>query len=1294
MIQRFANGVAFSSFALILLSLTSVAAAQTTSGSIVVQTMDSTKALLPGTHLILIDNGTNVTREGTTLSSGTFTFTALPPAVYHLTVEHTGFSTVNYDRILVQAGVDTPVDVILSVGATTQEVNVSSVSVPVIETSSNTLSTSIDLEGITNLPIANRSILALQTLSPGYASTTGNGSSGTFNGTPQAAYQASIDGINATSERFKTASGSSDAVTLRVENIEEFTVQSGELPPSQGGGQSSVQTLFVTKRGTNKYHGTVFENHQDETLNAFPWSYGFQNPRLPKPHLVINDFGGGVGGPIFKNKLFFFANFSARIIPGSTTISTTLPTLAAVAGNYSYFNTSGGVSTINVLSGAGSAGFDPNVNAAITFQEKLNEGSYQYGTFTQTPTQLDTRTLNFAVPNHLTQFYPALRVDYTITKKLQANLSFNMTRTTNKDIYQDPLPGPFFQTKTTGNISKNYVAALGIDYAFTPTVLNQVKFGYLYTGTTFSPEASGFDVGSQGNLTYGFQSISSGYFTIVPQGSFYPYLQANDDLTWQKGAHTIKLGGNIWHQQDHYYNPPLGYYNITLGLSSFDTAFNPLTALVPTSGANTPGNLTGAQGDVRAMYAWLDGRVSSVSRSLPKDPATGLYDKPGTYNLDEAGLGGGFYVQDSWRIRPDLTFNYGLRWDMVGDQHDVKNGYTGPSVTDLFGPSGYLNIFQPGANSGNPNPMYTTGGHKYHSNLVLPQPQIGFAWNPSRPDNFLGRFFGNGRTVIRASYTLKNYTEGGQNFWQGASNSGYNFFNSGNVSANNTVAPQYFTPGTVHLVAPSSCSDPVPNCVNDATEGSLPPLLYSPSTYQTTIPESSLFYKGGTSASAIDPNIQQPYVESYTFGIQRQLGRSSAIEVRYVGNRSIHDWTSFNYNEINTLNNGFLTDFLNAQKNLATNAAAGKANDFTPYAGDIPTPILSAAFTGSASSFKNSGYITDLNNGSLGALAAVIVNSETFFCNVVSQTFGPCATAALGPLSSSYPANLFQVNPFLSSYGATLLAARGSSNYNSLQAEFRHKVSRGLDLNVNYTYAKTLGISSNQATGNLGSPGAIGSSTNLFTLHNLRYNYVPTAFDIRNSFKASGTYALPFGKDRAFLNHGKLLNYTVGGWTAGAIMIYQSGAPILLSGGLTSTINSASDGGVSFVGTTSAHDIQKSVHVRRAAPGASYVNLIDPKFQSTSTANVNYVVPNKTPGVEGYIPFIYGPRWVNFDLSATKDVPVFEAVHMNVQGIFLNAFNHPEWTGGNFSTQSSTFGTTSGIAQSARRIELRANITF
>src|SRR6185437_511146 len=380
---------------------TPAALAQTTAGSITIQTMDATKALLPGTHLVLTDKDTNVAREGTTLSSGTFTFEALPPTRYRLSVEHAGFATVKYDDVVVTAGTATPLNIVLKVGSTNQEVNVSSVLGPVIETSSNQLSTSIDLNQVNNLPVLGRSLLSLQALSPGYTSATGTGT-GTFNGTPNASYGASIDGVNSTSLRMDSGGGPGAAIAFRTEDIQEFTVQSGELDPSQGGGRSATQSLFVTNRGTNKYHGRIFEDFQNAALNANTWASGITHQR--KGHLILNDFGASVGGPVLKDRLFFFGSYAQNISPSTQSFAPVVPTAAAQLGNYTYATAGGGTNTINVLQFAQNAGFDPNVNPATTLDYELIKTSYQYGNFTQGPTQYNTQTLNFLTPLHVVNY--------------------------------------------------------------------------------------------------------------------------------------------------------------------------------------------------------------------------------------------------------------------------------------------------------------------------------------------------------------------------------------------------------------------------------------------------------------------------------------------------------------------------------------------------------------------------------------------------------------------------------------------------------------------------------------------------------------------------------------------------------------------------------------------------------------------------------------------------------------------------------------------------------------------------
>jgi hypothetical protein len=1263
-----------------------------TTGSIIIQTTDPTKAALPGAHLVLQDKSTNETRQADTLSSGNFTFYGLTPGDYHLTVLHAGFSPQNYDSIIVQVGHGTTLDVVLSVGSDTQQITVSGVSVPVIETTSNMLSTTVDLQQIQNLPLQNRDLTQFIALAPGFAGTTTSSSSGTFNGTAGAAFQANVDGVNSTASRFKSAGGNGNSVQARLEDIHEFTVQTGELDPSQGAGQSAVQVLFVTNRGTNKFHGRAFEDFQGAFLNANSWIN--DNTGLPKTNFTLHDFGFSIGGPIWKDKLFFFASFAENRTTALNKESSTVPTAAAIAGNYSYFNANNGVSTINVLQvaqAAGCATCSGTINPAIASQIALNSKTYGSGTLTQSTSQLNTQTLNWTLPSPTTNYFPSARLDYVVNPRLQLNLSGNWTKTVATDNYQtNPFPGSAITCTAcipTGFSSNSYVAAIGADWSIKPTILNQARFGFLYNANENSPEAKGLDVASQSNVAWNFANLTSGNSAVVPQGSYYPYFTFNDDVSWQKGSHTIRFGGNIFREQDHYYNPPLGFNNIQLGISTDgvgDPVANPLLNSVPTAGPNAAGNLPGAQGDVQSMYAWLNGRIVSGYEQHPYVPSSGKYEGVGSYNLDELLMGGGVYLQDNWRAHPGLTLNFGLRWDFIGDDHDLKNGYTGPSPADLYGPSGFGNLFKPGVLTGNPNPIFYTAGHKYNPNLILPQPQIGFVYNPSpNADSMWGRLLGKDKSVFRASYTLKNYTEGGQNFWQAASNFGFNFYQNANLFSDDaTLGTGHFNPGTLNLQG-----------TNSETDASLPPYLGSPLTYQATVAQSSLTFTGN-GAQAINPNIKEPYVESWTLGYQRQFGHSNAIEIRYVGNRSVHDWLTLNPNETNLVESGFLADFKAAQQNLAINRAGGIPNDFSNHGSGPAMPILTAAFGGSnGSNFQSGRFISDLMTGNAGDMGGFVGGGdETSFCNVVGQTFSPCAAAGAGPLTSKFPINLFQANPYLAGQGTGYLDSTGTSNYNSLQVEYRQQGAHGLAMNVNYTLAKTLGISQQ---------GGIGSSLNIpvFTLHNLHYNYLPSNYDIRNTLHVSGTYELPFGQNKHFLSSSRVGSYFVGGWTIGSIITYQSGAPSLLLGGLTSTYNPAADGGVAFVGSTTASTIQKSVHITHS-PGNPYVNFLGSKFQGQTAANPAYAVPNETPGTFGNLNVIYGPKWNNIDMAVTKDIPVESRVHITLQGEFLNAFNHPAWLINAAGTppttvlNSPTFGTTSNLANQARRIELRGNVTF
>jgi hypothetical protein len=242
-----------------------------------------------------------------------------------------------------------------------------------------------------------------------------------------------------------------------------------------------------------------------------------------------------------------------------------------------------------------------------------------------------------------------------------------------------------------------------------------------------------------------------------------------------------------------------------------------------------------------------------------------------------------------------------------------------------------------------------------------------------------------------------------------------------------------------------------------------------------------------------------------------------------------------------------------------------------------------------------------------------------------------------------------------------------------------------MQFNVNYTLSHSLGIAAQD--------GIQGEGNNIYyTQRNFRLNYGPSLFDIRHVVHASGTYDLPFGKGRPFLNKNKLVDYTVGGWTLGTIVVMQSGNPFQFGNGFN-TLNNT-DSGIALNGVT-VGDVQNSIGVFRS--GNPWVYTIDPKFiGANGAASSTYLGPNNTAGSFGYRPFVYGPGWYNIDLSVNKTFPIRESVRFVFQTEFLNATNHPTFTIGNLSVQSTAFGqSTNGNAFSqARRIEFRANLEF
>lgn len=1238
-------------------------------GAVTVTVQDPAGAAVNGAQLALKDLDTNAVRTAKTQGSGSAVFPDLNFGHYTLTITKDGFATKVYSSVLVQTNQVTPVNARLSMGNISQQVTVSAESSPILDTSSNTLSTTVDLKEVQDLPVFARDTFPLAFLVPGAANGGLNSSDETFNGLAGGALNASLNGFSDISARWKSSGiGTYNATGVavpRLEDTQEMTVQTGELDASKGG-NSAMDIGFVTKRGTNKFHGLLFEDYRNDWLNANSWINNATG--IPRAKLIINDFGGSLGGPILKDKLFFFASLANYRQPVDNTVSTEVPSALAAQGIYQYYptlpngSTGSTLQSINVLQEAANAGYPGVINPVIAPELQAVQNSYKYGQLSFFDP--NHNTLSFTEKQYNVQRYPTARLDYNLTQNFRLTGVFNETYQSYIGGYPGPYPGPAFADLNGSSLSKGYQAVTGFDWNITPNVLNALRIGYLYNTFFFDTEAAGVNPATLSNQYWSF-GLNSGVEAITEGGQSFPVLSLKDDTTWQRGAHTIMFGGEVSTEIDHYYNAPSGFLNTGLGVATGDPVSTPLVNSVP---SDAPASVPS---DIEGLYATLTGRIDYLNEQRPLNVATQQYTAYGSFNLHERLTNSALFAQDSWKVRPDLTLNYGLRWDFIGADMDETGDYTSPSLAGLWGPSGVNNLFNPGVFNGEANPVARAKHEAYNPSYVHPEPEVGFAWNPQDTEGLLGKLLGGGNNVIRGSYTFKNYTEGQQNFWNFASDSGLNFYAQANAFPAATTGPGFFTPGSLSL------------------GGALPALLQSPASFSPVLPESSLTFNGFALA-AFNPNIKQPWVESWELGIQHQFNQNNVLEVRYVGNVSKNQWLAYDINEINIFENGFLKEFQKAQANLS-------ASGGTTLRGAQPLPILSQAFAATEpGNFSNGQFITDVQQGQAGALANAIAGNPGYFCSLVGAgNFGPCAAAGASG-TGTYPTNFFQVNPFGTGQRAFELDADGYSNYNAMQVDFRQRPTHGMEFDVNYTLAHTLSLNQTRSI----APGFY-SNPAYYTLRDKHMSYGPSPYDIRHTLHASGTYDLPFGHGRTFLNQNRLEDIAVGGWTFGTIMGYQSGPPIQFFG-QTNTVN-INDSGIVLTGVTPSQ-LQHAIGIHRV-PGQPRVDYINPKYiSSQGQANNQYISPEFTAGQFGRVLYLYGPKFITTDMALTKVVPIRDNWTFSLQGEFLNVFNHPAWSGqqGDSGVQDNTFGTIYGtglatgnsIPTQPRNIELRANFQF
>jgi len=1241
--------------------------------------LDSSGGVVPGATLTLTDVATSEARTAVTLERGNYAFVNLNFGQYKLTVSLQGFQTQNFD-VVVQSARTTDVKATLKTGGVTETVQVAGGVAPIVETSSNAINTTIDLKQIEDLPLAGRNVAQLSQLTAGY--------NGTWNGLPSFAQSNSVDGTigNTNRWRYQTLnSAQNTAITPRLENIAEMVVSSDQIDMNQGFGSSSMTITYITRRGTNNFSGRLYEAYRAQFLDAN--NYGAS----VKPKYHRNDFGASAGGPIFRDKLFFFASMAALDIPGGAVRTQTYFADDAKQGVFTYangakanlFSIYGAYNAANGTTFPASASqINAMTKARIAEVDSYRQNAGVLSAASQQPTDPNLRQWEWNRPNSNRTYYPTFRVDSNLSQNWRLNASYNQTKFNAPNANADHWPG---DGRGAGNISNNASTSVGLQTILSPTLLNDFKFGYLYTAQSFGINGSeGFYTSPIINYNYG--NYNDNY--ELPNSRKQPIFSVSNTMTWTKGAHMLKFGGNWYREVNQYWDPPEGYTIIGLGSVEGDPARDILTkeALQAAAGPGAPVPTDAEWANARQLYATLTGRISGFTGRHAYLPSTGKYalgstpDQNGVAfsTLDELLKSWGLFVQDSYRMKPNLTVNMGLRWDFVSPDKDRTGKYHSLTPQDVFGPTGVGDLFQPGAQSltGTLDPVYTARAASYGHWNVTPQPSIGIAWTPRSGGNFVDKMLGGDKSVLRASYSFRRFTMPQQFVWDYGSSFANSFYQNFSANPNLSGAAGTFLPGSVALgqagYLPTSC----------ALSASAPCYVYSPAQYsQVTHMKDYTFQSGNIAVAGMKSDIRMPYASSWTVGVQRDLGGRRALELRYNGNVTRNQWLASNINEVNIFENGFLNEFKNAQKNLTINQAAGVtsfANRGLP--GQVDLPILTA--TGIAA--NNAAAINNLLNGQVGTLANTLgggaASSRDFFCRMVGTSFEPCGTSY--GAGAGYPINFWRANPFANG-AATYMDDSGYSNYNGLQVEFRQRQWHGMTMNANYTLSKTYGTAATTDFQGIYTQ---------FTLRDPLSSEAPAPTDRRHVVHVSSTYDLPFGSGRKWLQDG-VLDKIAGGWTVSTIVTFQSGTPFRITGN-NNTFNNLRDGGLVLNGI-SEQDIQDQVGLYFDKAGLSY--FLPPDWIAQAKANGS-LTSNSVPGTWGDIFYLHGPPQTFTDIGISKAVPITGSVRFKFQMEMLNAFNHPTFFGnGNngvtLGLASTGFGRVSQTGTS-RRIEFRGNIEF
>jgi hypothetical protein len=1141
-----------------LLLLTSCAQAQTSTTSLQGTVTDPSAAAVANATVELVSVETQVQRTASTGPQGEYRFQFLPPGTYTLTVTAQGFA--RFEAKGLQLLVNTPgtANVQLRLGQSTQSVTVSDAGPPLNMVDAS-IGDTFNESQVKQIPIEGRNVPDLLSLQAGVAYT-GNRPdtdsqqdtrNGAVNGARSDQSNVTLDGVDVNDQTSGAAFTSVLPVTL--DSVQEFRVTTANYNADQGQG-SGAQVALVTKSGSNRYHGSAYEYMRNTITSANDYflKSAELNSGLPnKPDkLIRNIFGFSLGGPVRKDRLFFFANYEGKRQREEETVVRTIPTPSLCRGNISYVNSLG---TMTTLTPADIANLDSNpsvaargINPAVL--DLTNHTGYFDKTFctgkfaTNDPSVgdgLNYAGYRFAAPVSLDNNAVIARVDYHLTSDGKHILFWRGALQNFSNPRTPFLPGSAPEQTITDH-SKGFV--VGYTVVLSNTLANTFHWG-------FTRQSLGFagDTNQPWNTFLGLdQGITYSHNFQMPVHNF------TDDLSWTKGAHTLQFGGNVGLARD----PRLSY------LHSFSTAIGTTSWMAPTGFANTTSTLDpGAHGYPEP--------VNSVAYDYPMLSLLGMVSQMvGNFNYDRSGntLAEGapvkrnyglnwyeLYAQDSWRIKSNLTLTYGVRWELFPPPWETNGLQASPSIN--LGQQFDQNVanMKKGIGYEAIQPvLFTLGGPAnsgsgfYNFEKTDFAPRISIAYAPRFQSGLLQRIFGTGdKTVFRAGFG-RVYDRAGMQLI--------------NTFDQNAPAGLSATVQNPCCIPKTDGAENVPRISNINV---IPQLDLSGAQFFPAVPDGHFPQTPPSFGQAItwglDQSLKTPHAYTIDVSVGRELPRKFSLQVSYVGRIARNLLTQRDLRQpLDLVDPKSGIDYFTAAARISQLGRQGvpvsQINDVMvgPTAAfwhDMLPPLASGA---QYHPFGSLAPTADL----MQAIYSLYTTTDTYPGNEVvglgnvdlyyalSDTLGNFYDFNNAAASRSPVVGSMLNGQFTSMYGWSSV---GTSNYNALQTSLRKQFGAGVEFDLNYTYAKSIDITS--AAARVGyNQGLNGSQlVNAFAPNQ---NRAVSDFDTTHQVNANWRSDLPFGKGQAFgRNAGSALDAFIGGWQIWGLARWTSGFPFSIGSG-------------------------------------------------------------------------------------------------------------------------------------------------